>query len=58
MISGGCLCGAVRYQSDGLPLWSVLLPWPCSNDVYEQQMQEARTGLIEKNRVRDEILDL
>jgi uncharacterized protein (TIGR00290 family) len=25
----------------GLPLWSVLLPWPCSNDVYEQQMQEA-----------------
>jgi uncharacterized protein (TIGR00290 family) len=25
----------------GLPLWSVLLPWPCSNEVYEQQMQEA-----------------
>src|ERR1700691_961065 len=25
----------------GVPVWSVLLPWPCSNEVYEQQMQEA-----------------
>lgn len=24
-----------------LPLWSVPLPWPCSNDVYEERMAEA-----------------
>lgn len=24
----------------GLPLWVVPLPWPCSNDVYEQRMAE------------------
>lgn len=23
-----------------LPLWSIPLPWPCSNDVYEQRMNE------------------
>jgi len=25
----------------GLPLWPVLLPWPCANDVYERRMAEA-----------------
>jgi diphthamide synthase (EF-2-diphthine--ammonia ligase) len=25
----------------GLPLWTVSLPWPCSNDVYEQRMASA-----------------
>jgi uncharacterized protein (TIGR00290 family) len=25
----------------GLPLWIVPLPWPCSNEVYEQRMAEA-----------------
>ncbi len=25
----------------GLPLWPILLPWPCSNEVYEAQMVEA-----------------
>lgn len=25
----------------GLPLWPVLLPWPCSNEQYEARMQEA-----------------
>lgn len=25
----------------GLPLWVVPLPWPCSNDIYEQRMAEA-----------------
>jgi len=25
----------------GLPLWVVPLPWPCSNEVYEQRMAEA-----------------
>jgi uncharacterized protein (TIGR00290 family) len=25
----------------GVPLWVVPLPWPCSNEVYEQRMSEA-----------------
>jgi uncharacterized protein (TIGR00290 family) len=25
----------------GLPLWAVPLPWPCSNEVYEQRMADA-----------------
>jgi uncharacterized protein (TIGR00290 family) len=25
----------------GLPLWIVPLPWPCSNEIYEQRMAEA-----------------
>src|SRR3954447_9361198 len=25
----------------GLPLWQIPLPWPCSNDVYEQRMSAA-----------------
>jgi uncharacterized protein (TIGR00290 family) len=25
----------------GLPLWIVRLPWPCTNDIYEQRMAEA-----------------
>ena len=25
----------------GLPLWPVLLPWPCSNEVYESRMSAA-----------------
>jgi uncharacterized protein (TIGR00290 family) len=24
----------------GLPLWAVPLPWPCSNEIYEQRMAE------------------
>jgi uncharacterized protein (TIGR00290 family) len=24
----------------GLPLWTVPLPWPCSNEIYEQRMTE------------------
>ena len=33
----------LEAQADaaGVPLWPILLPWPCSNDVYEQQMREA-----------------
>jgi uncharacterized protein (TIGR00290 family) len=31
----------VQAQADatGLPLWTVPLPWPCSNEIYEQQMR-------------------
>lgn len=30
-----------QSQATGLPIWSVFLPRPCSNDVYEVKMQEA-----------------
>jgi uncharacterized protein (TIGR00290 family) len=30
-----------QAEAAGLPLWSVPLPWPCSNEVYEQCMAEA-----------------
>jgi uncharacterized protein (TIGR00290 family) len=30
-----------QAEAAGLPLWKVPLPWPCSNEVYEQQMAEA-----------------
>lgn len=29
-----------QAAATGLPLWSVPLPWPCSNDEYEVRMQE------------------
>jgi len=31
-----------------LPLWEVPLPWPCSNEVYEQAMATACTEAVEK----------
>ena len=33
-----------QARAAGLPLWSVAIPWPCSNDEYERRMSE----LIEK----------
>jgi uncharacterized protein (TIGR00290 family) len=30
-----------QAEAAGLPLWTVPLPWPCSNEVYEQRMTEA-----------------
>lgn len=33
----------------GLPLWIVPLPWPCSNEIYEQRMAEVcRRALAER----------
>jgi uncharacterized protein (TIGR00290 family) len=32
-----------------LPLWEVLLPWPCSNEVYEQRMAETCQRAIDDN---------
>jgi uncharacterized protein (TIGR00290 family) len=32
-----------------LPLWDVLLPWPCSNEIYEQRMTEACLRAIDDN---------
>lgn len=31
-----------------LPLWTVPLPWPCSNEVYEQRMAEACQRAIDE----------
>ena len=31
-----------------LPLWIVPLPWPCSNEVYEQRMAEACNRAVAK----------
>jgi diphthamide synthase (EF-2-diphthine--ammonia ligase) len=31
-----------------LPLWEIPLPWPCSNDVYEQAMSAACTSALQK----------
>lgn len=33
-------------RATGLPLWSVRLPWPCSNEQYEELMQ----GVLERAR--------
>jgi uncharacterized protein (TIGR00290 family) len=30
-----------QAQAAGLPLWPIPLPWPCTNDDYEQRMAEA-----------------
>jgi uncharacterized protein (TIGR00290 family) len=30
-----------QAQATRLPLWSIFLPWPCSNEDYEAKMQEA-----------------
>jgi uncharacterized protein (TIGR00290 family) len=30
-----------QARAAGLPVWPVMLPWPCSNDVYEARMQQA-----------------
>jgi uncharacterized protein (TIGR00290 family) len=32
----------------GLPLWIAPLPWPCSNDIYEQRMAEACQRAIDE----------
>ena len=30
-----------QAESVGLPLWQIPLPWPCSNEIYEQRMSQA-----------------
>ena len=29
-----------QAREAGLPLWTVPLPWPCTNEIYEQRMKE------------------
>lgn len=35
-----------QAQATGLPLWSIPLPWPCSNDQYESLMAGACTKAV------------
>jgi uncharacterized protein (TIGR00290 family) len=35
-----------QAQAAGLPLWAVPLPWPCSNEQYEQRMREVCGGAV------------
>ena len=39
----------LKLQADaaGLPLWEIPLPWPCSNEIYEQAMGSACQKAIE-----------
>jgi uncharacterized protein (TIGR00290 family) len=30
-----------QARAAGLPVWPVMLPWPCSNEIYEARMQQA-----------------
>ena len=40
----------LKAQADaaGLPLWEVPLPWPCSNEHYEQAMSDACAAAVEQ----------
>ncbi|HVX14622.1 MAG TPA: hypothetical protein VHC22_25770 [Pirellulales bacterium] len=44
----GVRMGLVEAQAKaaGLPLWTIPLPWPCSNEVYEQRMR----GVVDRAR--------
>ncbi|MGC1461110.1 MAG: ATP-binding protein [Terracidiphilus sp.] len=37
-----------QARAAGLPLWIVPLPWPCSNEVYEQRMAEVCKRAVEE----------
>ena len=38
-----------QAEAAQLPLWIVPLPWPCSNEIYEQRMSEACERAIREN---------
>jgi uncharacterized protein (TIGR00290 family) len=38
-----------QAEAAGLPLWTVQLPWPCSNEIYEQRMAEACQRAIDEH---------
>lgn len=46
----GTRLALVRAQAEaaGLPLWEVPLPWPCSNEVYEQAMTAACASAVQQ----------
>jgi len=35
-----------QAQAAGMPLWMVPLPWPCSNEIYEERMREVCTRAV------------
>jgi len=37
-----------QAEAAGLPLWEVPLPWPCSNDVYEEAMSAACASAVQQ----------
>lgn len=37
----------LQAEAAGLPLWEIPLPWPCSNEVYEQAMAGACRKAVE-----------
>jgi uncharacterized protein (TIGR00290 family) len=37
-----------QANAAGLPLWEVPLPWPCSNEIYEQAMSAACAAAVEQ----------
>jgi diphthamide synthase (EF-2-diphthine--ammonia ligase) len=38
-----------QARAAGLPLWAVPLPWPCSNEDYEQRMGEVCARAVSEN---------
>jgi len=38
----------LQAESLGVPLWTVPLPWPCSNEEYERRMRDLCTRAIDK----------
>lgn len=46
----GTRLALVKAQAEaaGLPLWEVPLPWPCSNDIYEEAMAAACTAAVQQ----------
>jgi uncharacterized protein (TIGR00290 family) len=38
-----------QARAAGLPLWIVPLPWPCSNEIYQQRMAEVCTRAVAEN---------
>jgi uncharacterized protein (TIGR00290 family) len=37
-----------QANAAGLPLWEVPLPWPCSNDIYEEAMSTACNSAVQQ----------
>src|SRR5580704_19444925 len=38
-----------QAEAAGLPLWIAPLPWPCSNEIYEERMSEVCRRAIEEH---------
>jgi diphthamide synthase (EF-2-diphthine--ammonia ligase) len=53
----GTRCALLKAQAEAvrLPLWEVPLPWPCSNEVYEQAMAKACASAVEKRNLRHRV---